>query len=126
MPARLIIGLLLSWGVMGVTGVALQVLVPLPSIAIAISRGYCPPQAWQALSDRYASFYNAHQQQQLQIRRVYLISDLGEEQFESPPTPAEISQLRPFGRSPEAKLATLSQQETGLEILSCQSEGAPS
>ncbi|NJK72773.1 MAG: hypothetical protein HC926_05905 [Synechococcaceae cyanobacterium SM2_3_60] len=68
----------------------------------------------------------AHQQRQIQIRRVYLISDLGEEQFTSPPTPAEISQLRPFGRSPEAKLTTLSQQETGLEILSCSPQSSPS
>lgn len=120
MPRRLVIGLLLSWGTMAAVGTALNAVVPLPRVAIAISRGYCPPQAWQALNERYAEFYSAHQRQQLQIRIVYLVSDLGEEQFSTPPSPSEISQLRPFGRAPEEKLASLSQQESGLEILSCQ------
>lgn len=102
-------------------------LVPDLYEAIVVDRSFCSPNQWQLTTAAYRDRYQAHQQKQIEIKRVILVGDLGEESLPQLPTPEDFAALPTFGRSNTNALARWRQgkslppelQGARIEFLSC-------
>lgn len=115
---RLITILALGWaGFLGL-GLGLRSLSG-PAIVVVIDHSFCPADQRQQIVNTYRDLYQQHQQRQIRIDQVLLISDLGEDQLKEPPTPEEIAGLGFFGDAIDPKLQAVQQQYPDAQILSC-------
>lgn len=96
---RLIFTLIWGWLAFLVSGLTIQFMVTSPSVIILIDRSYCPPNQWQNLVNNYQELYEKNQLKSLQIEKVIVFSDLGEEVLTTPPEPQKIKELSRYGRS---------------------------
>lgn len=115
---RLITILTLGWAGFLALGMGLRSLSG-PAIVVVIDHSFCPAGQRQQIVNTYRDLYQQHQQRQIRIDQVLLISDLGEEQLETPPDPETIADLGFFGDAIAPKLQEIQQQYPDAQILSC-------
>lgn len=114
---RLLITLGCSGLAFGLAGIAISLLLPVPSRAILLDLSYCPPERWPAVAEEYSRLYFQHQQQIAAIDEVVTFSNLGSQPLANIPTPAEVKQMRTFGRSANAVRAQLLQDYSDSAVL---------
>ncbi|MEO1133153.1 MAG: hypothetical protein AAFX40_10660 [Cyanobacteria bacterium J06639_1] len=119
MNARLLKTLGLSWLVFALAGIAIAMFLPMPKLTVLIDRSYCEPTRWQQVANAYEMLYEQHQRQVLEIDRVVLFSDLGEEVRTELPAPLEIRDTRTYGRQAQQQQQTLQQQYPQSQLLKC-------
>ncbi|MEO0852708.1 MAG: hypothetical protein AAFY15_04305 [Cyanobacteria bacterium J06648_11] len=117
--ARLLKTLGLSWFVFALAGIAIAIFLPMPKLTVLIDRSYCEPARWHQVADAYEMLYEQHQQQALQIDRVVLFSDLGEDIRTELPSPLEIRDTRTYGRQAQQQQQTLQQKYPQAKLLRC-------
>lgn len=110
----------LGWLAFIGTGVGLRQALRGPETVVVIDQSYCEPTQWQQLTDSYAALYDQSQARQLQIEQVILLSDFGEKALDTPPTPAEVQALAPFGRPNPERLQAVAEQYPEARVLTCQ------
>lgn len=103
-------------------GVVLSFVFPIPSQTIIIDRSYCAQNRWQSVVATYTQLYRQHQQKRLQLDRIILLNDWGEETLENPLTPEELQNLRTYGRSNLPRQIQLEKANRNLKILNCQAK----
>jgi hypothetical protein len=114
-------------GSFGLAGLAIGWMFPTARVVIVVDRSFCSPNQWQLTTAAYRDRYQAHQQKQIEIKRVILVGDLGEESLPQLPTPEDFAALPTFGRSNTNALARWRQgkslppelQGARIEFLSC-------
>ncbi|MEY2977435.1 MAG: hypothetical protein ACO3NK_06540 [Prochlorotrichaceae cyanobacterium] len=116
---RLITTVLVGWAAFAGLGIVLRQAIAMPRVTVVIDRSYCEPQNWQKVVDRYQALYAQHQNKQLQIESVILLSDLGEETLKTPLDPSAVQQLKTYGRKDLARQEVLSNEVENMELLSC-------
>ena len=90
-----------------------------PSFVVLVDRSYCPDAKWQEVAETYSDLHRQNQQQNIQIKSVIYVSDLGQEVLDAPPTPTDFAQLRTYGRSNSDRLGQLQKEYPRAKILSC-------
>ena len=103
-------------------GAVLSFGFPIPSKTILIDRSYCAQNRWQSVVATYTQLYRQHQQKRLQLDRVILLNDWGEEILENPLTPEELKNLRTYGRSNLSRQMQLQKTDRNLQLLNCQAK----
>ncbi len=113
---------LLLLGSLGYVGVAALIagLFPRPTLTLLIDRGYCSPQQWQALGDRYAKLYRQQQWGQIRVAQTVLFSSLGEEIQNPPLSPQQFRDLRTYGHSPGDRAKELQRRYRQSVLLRCE------
>lgn len=109
----------LGWLAMAIAGFAIQLLVPMPTLAVLVDRSYCPPEQWGQLVQQYDDLYRQHQQGQIKIEQVIAFSDLGQETLSPLPTPAAVQELSRYGRPSMERRSQLTQQYPNAPLLGC-------
>ena len=109
----------LSWLVFLVIGLAIAIFFPIPSLTVLIDRSYCPANQWQQIAQAYDQLYDQHNQRSLRLNQVVMVSNLGEEVFETPPKPDTIRQLSTYGQRDGDRLSKLQSTYRTSEVLSC-------
>lgn len=109
----------LSWLAFLVVGLAIAWLAPIPSLTLVIDRSYCPANQWQQIAQSYNQLYDQHKQRTLILDQVVLVSDLGQEVLDTPPTPSAIRQLSTYGQRDGDRLSKLQSTYGNSEVLSC-------
>ncbi|MCU0523950.1 MAG: hypothetical protein MUF72_03900 [Elainella sp. Prado103] len=109
----------LSWiGFVGV-GLMINLLLPLPVIAVLVDRSYCPPADWVQVVQQYEQLYRQHQQGHLKIQQVIVFSDLGEEVLSPVPPSETIQTLSTYGRPNPARQSELATKYPTARLLEC-------
>ncbi|MBE9042353.1 hypothetical protein IQ235_16390 [Oscillatoriales cyanobacterium LEGE 11467] len=103
-----------------VAGVVLGFGFATPTKTILVDRSYCPEYRWESVVETYTQLYRQYQYKRLQLDRVILLNDWGEEIFKNPPTPKELQNLRTYGRSNLPRQMQLQQADPNLQVLNCQ------
>jgi hypothetical protein len=117
---RLLYTLGLGWLAFAALGLGLRHLLASPSVTVVIDRSYCAPAQWQQrVGDRYADLYSQQQQRQISIDRVIYISDLGQEEAATVPSPAEVQALSTYGRPNPAQMQQATQTHPNATVLTC-------
>ena len=109
----------LSWLAFLVVGVAIALFFPIPSLTVVIDRSYCPTNQWQQIAQTYDQLYEQHDQKKLVLEQVVMVSDLGQDVFETPPKPDVIRQLSTYGKRDGDRLSALQQKDTNVRLISC-------
>jgi hypothetical protein len=100
-------------------GVVISWLFPLTQLTVLVDRSRCDPLGWQALSDRYADLYKAHERNRVQLLQVVIVSELGEEIRETPPTPQEFRAIETVGAPEAERLSRIKAGFSNVELLAC-------
>jgi hypothetical protein len=108
-----------SWMGFAIAGILINLLFPIPTVAILIDRSYCPPDAWKQVVQQYDALYSQHQQKHLKIQQVIVFSDLGEDFLPSIPSQDEIQSLSTYGRQNLDHRSKLATQYPNAQLLSC-------
>ena len=103
-------------------GVVLSFVFPIPSQTILIDRSYCAQNRWQSVVVTYTQLYRQHQLKRLQLDRVILLNDWGEEILANPLTPEELKNLRTYGRSNLPRQIQWEKADPNLQIINCQAK----
>lgn len=109
----------LSWIGFVVAGLMINLLFPLPVIAVLVDRSYCPPADWVQVVQQYEQLYRQHQQGHLKIQQVIVFSDLGEEVLSPVPASETIQTLSTYGRSSLDRRAQLKAKYPAARVLDC-------
>ena len=88
----------------GLIGSAIALAFPTQRVILAVDRSFCPSDRWQATSQIYRDRYQAHQTRSIQIARVVLVGDLGQDVLATPPKPEDFAKLTTFGQPNPAAL----------------------
>jgi hypothetical protein len=112
--------LIISWLSFGVAGITLFSTLPTPRITVLIERSYCSPEKWQQLVQAYTDLYQKHQNQDIQIQKLVLFSDLDQEVLASPPAPNVLRSTNTYGRSNPQRQSQLSLTYPQSKFLICQ------
>ncbi|EFA69005.1 hypothetical protein CEP10_02470 [Cylindrospermopsis raciborskii S07] len=115
---RLITIVLTGWISLLVSGLVL--VLATPSITVIIDRSYCPSDQWQTqVVIPYRDLYQKHQDKQLKIESITLLSDLGQESSKKIPTPEEIAILNTYGKLSSDRQKSLEKLSQKAKLLRC-------
>ncbi|MFM7560214.1 hypothetical protein [Cylindrospermopsis raciborskii] len=115
---RLITIVLTGWISLFVSGLVL--VLATPSITVIIDRSYCPSDQWQTqVVIPYRDLYQKHQDKQLKIESITLLSDLGQESSKKIPTPEEIAILNTYGKLSSDRQKSLKKLSQKAKLLRC-------
>lgn len=109
----------LSWLGFVIVGLLINLVFPLPVVAVLVDRSYCPPAAWQQVVQQYDQLYRQHQQGQIKIQPVIVFSDLGEEELSPIPSSQAIQTLSTYGRQNPARRSQLTAKYPTAQLLEC-------
>ena len=109
----------LGWIGFAIAGVVISQVFAAPTVTLLVDRSYCEASDWQTVATRYDELYRQDQQGRVDIERLVLFSDLGEELVEEPLTPEEFSALSTYGKGSPERQEALQTEYGNAELLSC-------
>ena len=109
----------IGWLSFLIAGFLISQVFAAPSFVLLVDRSYCPDAKWQEVTETYSDLHRQNQQQNIQIKSVIYVSDLGEEALETLPKPTDFAQLRTYGRFNSDRLGELQEKYPKAKILSC-------
>lgn len=101
------------------TGVIIQLVFPIPSLALLIDRSYCSTEDWQKVSQPYEKLYRSYEEKNLNLKPVILFSSLGEEVLDTPPKPVTLQSMNTYGKPDLERRQKLQQSYPQAQFLSC-------
>jgi hypothetical protein len=109
--------LAIAWISFIIAGISISIATP--TVVVLIDRSYCNPEQWRQVALAYENIYLQDRQKQLQLDKVIIFSDLGQEELTSPPEPQKIAKLSTYGRPNLERRQALQQTYTGAKLLMC-------
>ena len=79
-------------------GLAVKLVLPIPTVTLLLDRSYCDPDQWQKISQEYARLYRQHQHQRLRLEKVVFFSNLSQTNYKKPPHPNVVELLTTYGQ----------------------------
>ncbi|MEO0534036.1 MAG: hypothetical protein AAF215_09215 [Cyanobacteria bacterium P01_A01_bin.123] len=109
----------MGWVCFMVAGVIISQVFAAPTVTLLVDRSYCDAADWQRVTTQYDALYRQNQQGRVEIERLVLFSDLGEEVLDEPLSPEDFQTLSTYGKANPDRQQTLKAEYANAQLLSC-------